>query len=344
MVRSHEVRHDASEPHKSAAASLSPLGYLAIKRHIHETRDGSLPIVTPEGYDVSTVTGAIDYLTEVHGRDVPVIRSAEDVMDALQAEPRAAMYKDGRPQSVYDHTMRLLDMCEADLAGRTDLDPDLVKLMALSHDWVEIFAGDTVVTDRVAMASKYHREAAGWTLLRHYLPSNDPCLAAAAAYQDPSTPAERRAAAFVHAYDKIEAYDFQLQPDVQATLHRLRQEDYKAIVRMAVPKALIDPTAAGLMQATLVRLGQNWNSWGCKPFEGNPADIVGQAVNQAMAELTAGQPRISRLPLLRSTANFNPAMSARELESLGVPILETIHDKHPSPPSAPLSPGIRLAA
>ncbi|MGI9027297.1 MAG: HD domain-containing protein [Candidatus Saccharimonadales bacterium] len=248
-------------------------------------------IVTPEGYDVSTVAGAEAYLTEIHGRVLPEAGGLIDASTgyhlslALQKEARAALYnEDGdKQQNVAEHAFKLAGSAVWKASHeRDDLDIGKVSIMAIFHDYIEAYAGDTVIEDLEALESKFWREKAGMTLLSRDLEGNG-LLKILEEYENNETPESR----YVNAMDKVEAYQFSLNN--KAKLHRQRWEDFGQLAEKALPKAVIDKTAFGLMQDVLIQLGRKWHDWGCMPFDGDPEEIVGSLASKVEADYLAEQ-------------------------------------------------------
>jgi hypothetical protein len=321
-----------SEPRLHAVANLSPLGIIALKRGGAEGWYAQ-PLVSPEGYDVHSDYGSDAYLENVRQRDLRTIhalRTSDDVFEALKNEPRAAMYKDGRQESVYQHTKRLVEICLEDAGKRPDLKGSLALIAdeGWTHDWPEAASGDTVITDSRRMPTKFWGEEAGMTRFRHQLPADDPYLRAAIQYRHPETPEQLLTALFLNAQDKNAAYDFQLRDDVRAELHRERQEDYRKIVFGVIPKVIVDRSALVRTIDTVVRLGYQWKEWGCKPFDGDPLEIVSSALQRAMRLQTAGQPNVYRLPSGGSVPKLGSPMTRKELESRGVTHLDSRRDRN----------------
>jgi len=296
-------------------------------------------LVTPEGYDVNDPAQAEAYLREVHGyNDLPVIRTPEDVMAALAREPRAAKYKNGEPQNVQEHTLNLTRICLEDAAHRPDLDKELVELMAITHDWPEAFAKDTVISDARAMASKFWREEAGWTLLCHHLGLDNPYMQALKQYRQGNS----LEALLVNPNDKNEAYQFQLGDDVRATLHRERQEDFNDLLYGVLPKTVVDRSAFVRTQRIFKQLGGQWSQWGCKPFTGDVNDIVNRAATEVLLA-KAAQLKIGRLPIHNLMVAPGPDVTPAELEAMGVPVLDRQRQHHRPTPPTPAGGAGRLA-
>lgn len=244
---------------------------------------------TPEGHDVLTVEGATKYLTEVHGIKLPVITCVADVLDALKNEPRAALYADGRPQSVFEHMANLRVMAQKEAARSPKLDAMFMDAVALVHDWHEIYAKDTVKTDTEARATKDWREAAGMTLLKRdaeLYPELAPYIALLEHYHLP--PAQRKPEAnAVDVLDKKEHVNFQIVN--RARLHHERWEDYREVAAAVLPEALIYPPLYTQMAASVKKLGEGWIDWGCMPFNGNPSEIVDRMTDEIMAKHISSQ-------------------------------------------------------
>lgn len=306
--------------------------------------------VTPEGYDVSTVLGAEAYLTEIHGRELPEAGGNIDAGTGyhltltLQKEERAALYEEdgGKQQNVAEHAFNLAgNAVWKAMSERPDLNAGNVAIMAIFHDHIEAYAGDTVIEDTEALESKLWREKAGMTLLRRDLEGNN-LLEFLEEYELGTTPEAR----YVNAMDKVEAYQFSLNN--KAELHRERWEDFGELAQKALPKAVIDKTAFGLMQEVLIQLGRKWHDWGCMPFDGDPEEIVGALASKVEADYLAEQTLLKQVEAavyqytgdtsLPDKGVVQPAIDADQAKQFGNVVLladRKRDDTMPEPPGTP---------
>ncbi len=310
--------------------------------------------ITPEGYDVSTIEGAETYLTEMHGIILPEAGGPTDAGTgyhlalALQRENRAAIYEGAeRRQNVAEHSAKLaITTVWKASKERPDLNSGTVSIMATFHDMIEAYGKDTIITDEEALVSKPWREKAAMTLLRRDL-HDSPLLDVLEEYEACESPEAR----FVKAMDKVEAYQFALNS--KATLHRLRKEDFADIVEVALPKAAIDHTAFGLMKEVLKQLGRKWEAWGCKPFEGDPDEIVESLA--AEIEVAPAPQTIESIheeldidkidtPLGPEGIGQQPELDPQRARQVGVVLLSEYRAQRDRPPLPPTPAAAGLAA
>jgi 5'-deoxynucleotidase YfbR-like HD superfamily hydrolase len=309
--------------------------------------------ITPEGYDVSKVEGAEAYLTEVHGFTLPEAGGDTDkgtgyhLALALQTERRAAMYEDGEHQNVAEHSAKLsITTVWTALKERPDLDAGKVSIMAGFHDLIEAYSKDTVINDEEALKSKHWREKAAMTLVRRDL-GDSPLVEILEEYENLGSPEAR----FVNAMDKVEAYQFAL--NTKAALQRGRAEDFRDVAGIALPKAVIDPTAFRLMKNVLKNLGRKWHGWGCMPFDGNPDEIIDmladEIASQHEAKLAAykGIRAVVRQftgTTLAPAGLEQPKLNEAEARQKGVTLLASRRGHNrPTPPMPPTSPAFGVA-
>jgi 5'-deoxynucleotidase YfbR-like HD superfamily hydrolase len=256
-------------------------------------------VYTPEGYDVTTVQGARDYLTLVHGIEIPEPVGEIDASTGyhlalrLQKEQRAALYyeedlvnrEEALPtQNVAEHSFKVgLSAVWKAAEERPELDLGKVSLMALFHDLLEAYCKDTVVNDPVALKTKFWRETAGITLLKHDLGDREELIAILEEYEECKSPEAR----FVKGRDKVEAYQFSLNN--KAVLHKERQEHFPEVVEQALIRASIDRTAYKDMVAVMKELGRKWHEWDCMPFDGDPDEIVDMLAQKVGEEYLKSQ-------------------------------------------------------
>lgn len=322
-----------------------PEGYTPSDPHLAEVSES--PHISPEGHDVSTIEGATAYLLtlrEEKGLPQPGgeldAATGYHLMMALQREDRAHTYENGRPQNVAEHTAKLVTACLMVASReRPDLNIGKVTIMAQLHDLIEAYCGDTVINDLEAVAEKPIKERAAMTLLRHELKDNSRLIDILTEYESQSS-AEAR---FVKAMDKVEAYQFSLS--TRARLHRDRWEDFPTVVRQALPKAVIDPTAFAMMQEALRHLGRKWEDWGCMPYVGDFDKIVEQFAEEALADYIYEQ-AVDRQQdtVLNYTGTslapeglIQPEISAERAKQLGVTLLaeRRLQSNEPNPPGPP---------
>jgi len=309
--------------------------------------------LTPEGYDVRLPRDAQAYLEEVRQKTLPIIRTEDDVFAALADELRAAKYLDGTRESVLSHTEHVKRICLEDAQDRPDIPLYEVELDADIHDWDEALGGDTIITDEAAEATRFHRGAANATLLHQALPANSPYMRAYMGYRWSEitgiwTPSRR----LVKTDDKAAAYEFQIRDDVQAKLHAERQEDFADIVERGMPKVVMDTTAMYRMMGALTTLGEKYEEWGCKPFAGNPREIVEFFAYHAKAQFMADyeMPTRSRpaelVTFTGQTAGsrlIQKIIDPAEADEFGVIHLESRRGKTtPQPPTPSTSASIVL--
>lgn len=188
---------------------------------------------------------------------------------------RAAEYEDGRPQSNAEHSWFLAQLCKQVAASqRPDLNRYKIIDMCDVHDKKEVYSDDTPIHDESMLASKEEREQAGLLIyIMRDLEGNQYTRDIVEEYEKGESPEAK----FVYAMDKFEPVIFALK--TRATTQRKRNDDFIELVTKQLPKTLVDPTVFNLMVHGLRELGKHWEEWGCKPFEGDPDEIVQRVID-----------------------------------------------------------------
>lgn len=242
----------------------------------------------PAGLDTRVEHDALELLEAIRDEQITPPQNEDDVFALLAREPRAAKYIDGRHESVLEHSYHLQGLMLEVAETRPDISEYEARMIPLVHDWDEALGKDTVIMDPLSEATRFLRGAANATILYKHIPMSNPHMRMYDLYRR----CENRgiwtpAAGANKGMDKVAAYDFQLQPNVHATLHRERQESFEEITHIGMPKVAHDLSALRYMAVTLVDLGLNMESWGCKKPEGDPVMLVEFYAHHALARYLA---------------------------------------------------------
>lgn len=197
---------------------------------------------------------------------------------AMELLKRAQRYPDLSRQTNANHSWRLGIMCvQAAGSQREDLDLGKVRIMCDAHDFKELYGGDTPIRNKKSRQTKVAREAAGMAILIvNDLAKNSPLKDILAEYEGGEVPEAR----FVQAMDKVEPVEFELENG--GATHRHHGDEFPWLVETQLPKTMVDPTAFHLMIHGLREVGENWHEWRCKPFDGDPNEIVDGAVHELL--------------------------------------------------------------
>ena len=290
-------------------APLHPLPAEAYKTPLNTLRGQKI-------LDVRIPGQAQEYLEAYRGDTLPVIKSFDDVLQALENEPRAALYLDGTPENVYEHIEQVVELGLEVAEVDPRLDKDEVKMDGEVHDADEALGMDTQINDPEAEATRFIRGAANATLLYKALPKTDPHLQAYLRYRWADitgnyTPSQNT----IKTVDKVAAYKFQLRDNVRATLHRERQEDYTDLFRVVIPKVISNPHATVMAMSVFRELAPNWEKWGCKPIDGDPNTIISYFTYHALARHTA-KVRDAYSPYLNTTLAKVKDFEGTEIEDV----------------------------
>lgn len=203
------------------------------------------------------------------------IKTGSEFARRMQQIKRAAQYEDGTYQSNAEHNDRLLTFCLNASNGRQDLDRLKIIGLAHIHDLKEVFSGDTPIFDSKLEETKVLRETAAIAILTLETYKNDAFMRSLINEYEAGESPEAK---YVYAMDKLEPVQFALE--TKAKTQSVRKDDFLRLVNSQLPKTAIDPTVFDLMSKALKALGKKWIEWGCVPFEGNPEDIVDEAVRK----------------------------------------------------------------
>jgi hypothetical protein len=242
---------------------------LYITRSIPEAPD------TPVGLDIRRLDHALEYAEWVRQEEVIPPKNEEDVFALLEREFRAAKFLDGTHENVLEHSLHLQALVLDEAENRPDISPYDADMYPMVHDWGEAIGKDTVITDPASEATRFWRGAANDTILFAFIALSNPYMRKYADYRFSEmfglwTPPT----ALTNSMDKAAAYDFQLGDNVQATLHRERQESFDHILSVLMPKLVKDVSVLRKGMDTMYNLGSKWESWDCKPLEGDLETMI----------------------------------------------------------------------
>lgn len=223
---------------------------------------------------------------------------------AQHAILRNARWPGGRQQSNAEHSHDLAMICLRALAHRQLLDHGKVPVMCWCHDLKEVFGGDTPIYDAIRLMTKEIREAIGYQLLVvRELQQNPYVYETMSEYEEPEE-VRNPEAVLVHAGDKFEPVHFGLNTDGYTYVHN--GDDYERLVREQLPKTAGDPTIFDWMITGLRLTGEFWNDpWGCKPFEGDPVELIREVIREIVGERQMREAEHRRLVAHLTAAHRN---------------------------------------
>lgn len=301
--------------------------------------------ITPEGYDVIDPPQAEAYLVdEGHNPDLPQPRGELDMITGyhialrMQTLKRAALHENGEFQTNADHSYALGHMAvRIALSERPDLDAGKVSIMSGIHDEKETFGDDTPVFNKEMLATKPYREKAGHVLLITDLEDNPRLVALHEEMEEGKSPEAR----FVKGMDKVEALMFTLH--TRAMLQRSRgEDDFNELVEVMLAKTSVDPTAFKYAGLILKEIGNKWIGWECKPFEGNPDEIVDDVTRQIAENQLTEEPAQKAIPVPRLFSGLveiveQPDLPVEVALERGATSLDSYRNRK-NPPEKPLPP------
>jgi putative hydrolase of HD superfamily len=208
------------------------------------------------------------------------IQTGRHIARAMQLIKRRQRHKNGTRQTNAEHSWMLGHM-STQFAGsqRDDLNPLVVQAMCHGHDLKEVHAGDTPINDENLKKSKVPREAAGLLLLIARDLARNPFMQdVLLQYEELEAPEAR----FVHAMDKFEPIEFDLENEGET--YRYHKDKFPKLVAHQLPKTVADSHVFHLMTRGLVDVGQRWNDWGCVPFDGEPEEVVYSLRDQLISQ------------------------------------------------------------